>query len=442
LDEVRGVESWHVTDRFVRFLPGLLLLAGSAYSHAAYDSICLYANGSHNYCGASELAGVEVIGTCYIVPITGFGGGKYLTFSAWYTEFERGYYEYFQSGWAGASCGPYAWNDYGYPTSLQYILVPPHPVRHYTIFDEQGRLCWYDTPSFYPDCSNVVRPYRISLSRADGQSESAAILTSVEPGEVSALVVRVYDQSNQVVTNVNVRLEADAVEKSGGHQHPNAPDRPRGSLGGAQPTPHVITGNTGSNGFSFSFHAPAVAGDHILTATCTDGKNCTQEGPKQVWVGVKGLEPIAEPVDPVNGVLYTLIRPNADEKHPRNHYLTPQAAARLIRLAYLYRTCFLSDPPLHLNDASLERGGLFDIKAKDGTSWTVPHKTHRFGTEIDIRANPTKHPTTSIPERNFERFEAYVRAAGATTCPAVGPAYRGTDNQHYHVCLAGGSCCQ
>jgi hypothetical protein len=263
-----------------------------------------------------------------------------------------------------------------------------------------------------------------------GQSESGIILTSVEPGKAAALIARVYDQNNQLVPNVGVEIKVDiVVANSGGHKHHDS-QRPKGKLNGQDPP--IVTGSTDAGGFSFTFNAPAPAGDHTLKASCTD-RTCTQQGPDRVWVGVKDLVPLN------SAPLYALI--GSDTYHPNNHYLTNSALGQAVWLAQLYRQRFPNDPVLHLNDASLERGGLFDIQypGRGATWWTTPHKTHRFGTDIDIRANIA---SGAIPAANFKIFEGFVKRVGASSCPSVGPGYRNTSNQHYHVCLMGGDCCK
>jgi len=101
----------------------------------------------------------------------------------------------------------------------------------------------------------------------------------------------------------------------------------------------------------------------------------------------------------------------------------------VIWLAELYRARFPNDPELRLNDASLERGGLFDIKYPARTQWwTPPHKTHRRGSDIDIRANEFVH-TDAVPHRNYFEFEEIAIDVG---CKA-GMHSEFTTNQHYHV---------
>jgi hypothetical protein len=271
----------------------------------------------------------------------------------------------------------------------------------------------------------------IKLSPLTGSPESGTTLASIEPGKTTNLIARVYDRNAQLVPNVNVRLEVDAVAASGGHPEQHHPNRPKGLLSNGIQAAIMVDGNTGADGFRFTFLAPAPAGDHKMKATCTD-RACTPEGPDTVWVGVcptcspKGLVPLT-PSGSYELVGFT-------PSHPANsHNLKPAVSAWGRALANIYRSRFPQDPVLHLNDASLERGGLFDSSAHLGSPWRPPHLTHREGTDIDIRWNPTKHPTTSIPDRNTEIFEFYVKNLGGKPVPA----YRETDNQHYHVEFGG-----
>lgn len=72
-----------------------------------------------------------------------------------------------------------------------------------------------------------------------------------------------------------------------------------------------------------------------------------------------------------------------DTAHPANHYLNGDALGKLMNLARLYKQVYFPfDPVLRLNDASLERGGLFDL----GALWAPPHHEHRRGVVIDVRA--------------------------------------------------------
>ena len=268
--------------------------------------------------------------------------------------------------------------------------------------------------------------YYIRIVNQVGSSVTG-MLADVEPGKDITLTAQVYNQNNQLVPNVNVEIKAEVIMKSGGHNHHDS-QRPKGKLNNQDPP--IVAGSTGAGGFTFTFNAPAPAGDHTLKARCTD-RTCTQQGPDQVWVGVKDLMPLN------STPLYALVGSKA--VHPDNHYLTNSAQSQVVWLAQLYREELPNDPVLHLNDASLERGGLFDLSA----NWTTQprgHKTHRFGVAIDIRANSLPG---AIPTKNFKSFQRYAREVKATLCPPDGVAYvNDADNRHYHVCLMGGNCCE
>lgn len=265
----------------------------------------------------------------------------------------------------------------------------------------------------------VDRPclnYSIRLSGPGGMNGA---LADVEPDKVvSGLRAEVTCDGKPSDKAVLLTVAADA--KTGGHQHHDSA-RPPGALSPA----------SGNSPVAFSFTAPAVSGDHTVTAHCLD--NTCGEDKGKVWVGIKGLVSMAPSID------YALVG-GVGTTHPDNHYLTPTADAKAKWLAILYRFNFPANPILHLNDASLERGGLFDITP---VPWVIDHLTHRLGKEIDIRANPLINPATSIPEADFKKFEVMALKAGATFCGKGKDniAYRGSVIQHYHTCLNGGHCC-
>lgn len=289
-----------------------------------------------------------------------------------------------------------------------------------------------------PICYRLVprsELYKIVLTSDEG---AAGSLATVEPGASVHLVARVYDHHSNAVPNIDVKLETKVEDTSGGHAH--LPGRPKGDLetatgSGADKT--VLSGTTGSNGFAFIFKAPIVAGDHKIVASCV-GRTCKQEGANTVWVGVKGLEriPAVPPLLPY--ATYELLEQGgkpvgATDEHPSNHYLTPEAITKLWNLGFRYSMIeFPNNPKLHINDASLERGGVFDL---NGT-WKPKHHEHRRGTVVDIRANLR---LGAIPEKDFSTFESIAsilmidahleRQFDAETGQEI------VANRHYHVRL-------
>ncbi len=287
-------------------------------------------------------------------------------------------------------------------------------------------------------------PLYIRITPALTAPQSSTFITSVEPGAVNGpntndtaiLVAKAYDRNNQPVADVAIELKTDVLANSGGHQHDDSSRHANyaGTLspvGGANGTVSdggkTLTGNTVTSGLLFRFTGPAFpgnpAGNHTVTARCTD-RLCKQQGPNQMWVGVRDLVeiPASTSLAPWNLIGETVT-------HPKNHYLTGGATLKLIALASYYHAMFPNDPPLQLNDASLERGGLFDLYP-DKPAWQSPHFEHRRGVVIDIQANGAAN---AIPERNFEAFKLLMRRLGMGWDPEL----LNQSNGHFHVRLLG-----
>jgi hypothetical protein len=248
-----------------------------------------------------------------------------------------------------------------------------------------------------------------------GIPATTGALAEVEPGKPVALVAQVYDENNVRVPGISVTLQSEVTAYSGGHQHDDTIRHTQHA--GAVPA-SVASGN------SFTFTAPALAGDHTITAQCADNSCGTASG--SVWVGIRGLVSI-----PSSG-FWNLI-PNADAGHPANKHLTGEAFGKLTELARLYTQVYfpLNTPVLQLNDASLERGGLFDLGPNYGyTYWNPQHHEHRRGSVIDIQANGT---ATAIPEKNFKDFQKLLDKLKMS----VNPEKLNKPGGHFHVRLNG-----
>ena len=268
----------------------------------------------------------------------------------------------------------------------------------------------------------------------EGAPESPTILRSVEPGsEARDMYVWARDDHSGELTNVSVSITTNAVLNSGGHQHDNNRNgvAPGTLSAGTQNGKTIQISVKGAGAFYFT--PPAASGDHVLTATCTTSvvpSTCSMApGPNKVWVGIKGLQPL---MDLAN---YDLI--GWREIHPDNHYLTSEAVTKVMNLAYQYHSVsFPFSPVLQLNDASLERGGVFDIATttRDTTGWySAPHSEHRRGTVIDIQANGS---ATAIPRKNQAEFERIMSEVMGMTWV---PESLNKSNGHYHVRTLGGT---
>jgi hypothetical protein len=244
---------------------------------------------------------------------------------------------------------------------------------------------------------------------------------TIETGKSYTFTATVTNQDGGVPSQpIPVSVKVDVDPTSGGHDHGEAyAKRDKGAI---SPT-------GGANLLNITFTSTEVSGTHIITATCD---LCTN-GPQTAKADVKvdGLEII--PSSP----FYVFI--GETDKHTDNHYLTREAAAVLWRIAVSYQVeqqfklqdpatgKFTVIPPvLHLNDASLKWGGLFDIPGK----WMNPHAEHRRGTVVDVRAN---NLDTAIPSQNFKEFESLAADFGADAhfeSPSI-------ERRHVHLRLLG-----
>lgn len=257
--------------------------------------------------------------------------------------------------------------------------------------------------------------------------------SEVEPSNGSTIntlpfIATVIDQNTgQPTTNpVQVHISLKVDPTSGGHDHGDSA-RPRGGIAGVQTCAsdnECWSVTTDGNGqVVFNFNPTEISGTHTITATCqSDG--CSNTATANVGVKVDGLKPI-----PPSG-LYALYEVDGSVigavagEHPSNHYLTSDAANKLLIIAINYHHLYPKDPVIYVNDASLMWGGLFDLDA----DWDTPHEEHRRGSVVDIRANSK---AGAIPAENFD---ALIRLAKLSKVNAKihNPS---KTNQHFHVRL-------
>lgn len=214
------------------------------------------------------------------------------------------------------------------------------------------------------------------------------------------------------IPGAKVSISVDVTQLSGYHNHSSG-NRPKGILSSATiPISYEkiqIPGTTDANGeFVFNFTATDFAGEHKITATCTD-RTCSQKGKNAVLTKIPGLMLL-----PDNGQLYVLR--GASATHQSNHNFTSAAQAALIDLATRFRDQN-GGALLIVNDGSLPFGGLYDFT----NNWANPHKAHRKGLVVDIN----NFTTRNIP------FEHLCKDLG------VFPSWEGGSHPHYHLWLLG-----
>jgi hypothetical protein len=233
-----------------------------------------------------------------------------------------------------------------------------------------------------PVCDKSARDNLLKLSPLEGEPESGEIITSIEPSQTTeTLVAKVINKKTQeIIPNVDIKLELDVKKDSGGHIHavhnPIVTSNTKGKLQSlnSQSTSDMfgtLEGNTGDQGLQFTYEAPKLAGDIVITGSCTS-QYCKRDGADTIWVGIKGLWKLQ------SSTIYKTL-PCAF-RHSGCHYFTRAALGNFNIVARVYRSANFGVEPVHVGDASLERGGLFDI----GGNWTSPHTKHRQGRSIDV----------------------------------------------------------
>ena len=319
-----------------------------------------------------------------------------------------------------------------------------------------GLVCYdscYAPTIFSNDTKMCVNPERYSLSLTGMGGEIEPSGTRVSGNSTRIGYVSVMNaQTSQPKVGAVVRLSINVDATSGGHDHGESyARRDRGTISGCDPTGIQDTYDctTLDNGQAqFTFTAPEASGAHSFTATCINPV-CNNTSSDNIVVKVDGLEQIPD------SQYYSLTESNGDVIgakpgwHTDNHNLTPVAIGVLVKIAVNYYfnpkfyvlnpvTNLVSNPPvLHLNDASLPWGGVYDICARPGACpdldiivWHKPHSEHRRGTVIDVRANGADG---AIPASNKKQFiDLLVKYGVPYKHESIG-----TSNEHFHLRLMG-----
>lgn len=251
----------------------------------------------------------------------------------------------------------------------------------------------------------------------------------IRPADPLAMSLESRYCDQVLAARIPVEIDVSVEAKSGSHDHTDGV-RPKGTLASAGCTASAdastISCMTGDDGkLDFAFGAPEPAGKHQVNAKCNgSGLNCSPAAPRNIKVKIDGLEQLP------SSQWYSLTffqgcnNPEGcnigdNGRHDgNNHYMTLVAGAALEELAYEYLNSF--EPPstqkIYINDASLPWGGLFDIRST--RTWKSPHSEHRYGTEVDIRANAAEG---AVPFDQFDRFKQRARKASLTFGHSITP---------------------
>lgn len=264
------------------------------------------------------------------------------------------------------------------------------------------------------DESGLKYPLAPSNIRAFGEG--------VVKGPATPVVVSCIDtKTGQLATDCWFQLHMDIgtsqCASDGGHKH-------RGENFERQPFEFDETDQTfpldtpmpvDQYGGSLFYTPPEAAGDLILTITgWSDSTRSTPldpVAPITFQVGVNGLSALP------TSQYYRLtgVYPNTSSNpnsfyHPGNHYVTANGA----NIAGFAKDFFETfDATIGVNDASLEKGGIFDLKL----DWYSPHGLHRLGNSVDVDMcaestipdndndqGPCPNGWITVPTKEFQRL--------------------------------------
>lgn len=221
--------------------------------------------------------------------------------------------------------------------------------------------------------------------------------TTTTPSEQIHYVALV-DANRNPIPNRDVAWDYYPVAYTGGHIH-HDDNHPKGEfevlgLGSCVETSPLVghcDGNTGPTGWlEVKYTAPQPAGQIAVDTYCPVTRPCgISYGYVDVlFPGLIGLN------------FGELIGQTAT--HPSNHRVSYDLYKRLYLLDIYYYDKFGSQ--LGFNDASLAGGGLFDISA----DWSPPHKSHRWGDNLDLRLVPRSHRKALATLCAFYKLAVYV----------------------------------
>ena len=254
---------------------------------------------------------------------------------------------------------------------------------------------------------------------------------------------RCLDEDNRLATFAGQPLHADLLlaAGSGGHTH-LATDEPAFEL--AIASADALTQNTTvgpeleidgttelsrPNAVRVKLHAGEVAGKVEIVASEVETLSHFFPGDAEdttgdLQVAIPGLAPIP----PSTSYQLTGNRnqppggPDGDN-HDGNHFLQPGSVPRLEALAVWYhgvRPCCI----LRADDASLETGGMFDVKGNFDPTAAIKdngHVFHRTGVDIDFRGTVLNVQTGAGPfvgqERLKQDLQRFVDATGMAIAP-------------------------
>ncbi len=206
--------------------------------------------------------------------------------------------------------------------------------------------------------------------------------------------------TGQLILFCDITVTLEDVIDDGGHHHVD-PAFPR-PLGEFDPP----SGNSGADGFfDTTYIAPEVSGSVLFRVVGVDTIGGAFIPPIELSILVRVPNLVNLPPSPI----YDLIG-DVPGVHIFNHFGTSVMNAKVTKLATAFTAKF-PGRKLELNDISLPLGGIFDVCARAGDCasgqkpWQFPHRTHRFGDNIDVRS----FTVSATEKREFEKIATRLK---------------------------------
>jgi len=199
----------------------------------------------------------------------------------------------------------------------------------------------------------------------------------------------------------NIDFEVEAVTNSGGHiDNGHTGIRPKGTVNSITIPINALEGKA-------EYRSSEVSGEERIKVKV----NGRDAGEVRIMVRVPGLQGMS-------GDYYNFKTQPFENKHTEVYNVQSWVDGLFNKIAFEYHKRFPDAELLVVTDASLADGGLYDYQ----NTWRPPHRTHRIGTDIDVRSK-------NILERNRYIFESIV-------CDNYGLPrleFAGQGNEHYHL---------
>lgn len=301
-------------------------------------------------------------------------------------------------------------------------------------------------PTYYSDWGAHFSAAILRTGNGDGSVEPS----TRDKEQLTSVVAEVTDCEGNPQSDIEVEITVVAVDGSGGHAGPHVLPRPPGGLrasGSNDPVSESIVRMSDTSGqIQMQFVPPEVAGRHAITARCVAIECFAPDVPLSVEVKVDGLAAIS-PLPTFYTLTEYLQQPigqniGDNTKHDgENHYLTPEATGVLMKVAFYYAAEYAArwgqfPEKLHINDASLPSGGLFDYSGTWVYTKGASHFEHRRGTVVDIRANELLGAVPPSPDAD-RMFMRAAATAGAQATREYAKRVPRHPNEHYHLRLRG-----